>query len=390
MHPKQEQFHDGKRYFVTRVQSAKGCLQARQSLGVTEVYLDFLELWVPITEYMKQASRGGDHKSQRYGALRQKPAATYCSESWKLKKRPAADNPASDPKRAKKDKSSTYVLTSKAETCVRTHRKALAFSLQETPVYVVNLPEDSVQRKGINAELHSLEFLFGVTTIRAIKGKSVVSRIAKTSSQNCELTLTNEGREKFGVAKVTVISKRKACAPGVFGCSMSHLHVYKDVLAKPKMYPVTTEYILILEDDARLTMPATNAVTLMNSLLRYAHGRGYKPDIVWLGGTSPTVHSPPIILVESKDVFRKDPWEIAMVRTKHCYGSFAYLVRRASLDAISSFLDPSHLVRTADGALNAAVHEFGLLGAHLVVRKTMKKFEIFTHKMPEGGSRIGR
>ena len=134
------------------------------------------------------------------------------------------------------------------------------------------------------------------------------------------------------------------------------------------------QWIFVFEDDAYLPYPATDVRVLISSLLERA-GQYY--DLIWFGATSP-------VLEPGEHVYHRRAGIYFRIRdVKSTYGSFAYGIRRTSLQIVARHWAVDGVVLTSDGALRKSLQ---------VLRGGCCDPALAAHRPPRGtgGSRILR
>ena len=343
LHPKQRVVIKGVVYFVSSVTSARYVPQAKAS-GFEEVKVK--GQWMPIGNYIVKSQGGIRTRSMKHKVVQR----TRPRHVIKVPKKSQA--------------------LSRRQLHGLSGRRTQA--LRGMEAVVVNLPRDGELRATTKHELGGL--FSAVTVPRGIEGKALVSSSKRSSQHKHHTTvhLNAAGLASLGVRNVTVVSKSILHAPAVLGCSLSHHRVHSGILQRPRVLH-TSDLVAVFEDDVYLPMPQPDVSKLLDKLIAVAADY----DIIWLGHTSPETKP------DSKSVVycSHGGVDYTVCNTKACYGSFAYLVRRSAMATILQYWDVTSVVKTADGALRAALAT--LRGGHCVP-------PLVRHRAPAetGGSRI--
>ena len=174
-------------------------------------------------------------------------------------------------------------------------------------IFVVNLPEDNLRRKGIEKQLNSLGLDFEI--FPAIRGKN----------------LTTEETAKHYDAKWFVRNEGRPATPGEIGCSLSHIEIYRQIKAQ------NLSHALILEDDAWLN---PNLPQLLEAIdLKYSPEQKNVFLLTWFNALE--LHNVQPLWSD---------YRVAELKSAYC--THGYVVSKAAADALINALYPvSH---TAD------------------------------------------
>ena len=187
---------------------------------------------------------------------------------------------------------------------------------------------------------------------RGIRGTVLVHGGERKERGVCQLHLTRAASATFGVTSVLQKSVQVAQAINAFGCALSHRAA---LMAAARSRDPPSDFVWVFEDDAYCAVEPDIIIETLERLLRAASESGHTVDLVYCGQTGAE---------STGDVLACNggcaPRQCCcgghrLVRTKHAYGSFSYLLRRSKIETVCQFLDPRAIVYTSDGALNKSV-----------------------------------
>ena len=257
------------------------------------------------------------------------------------------------------------------------------FSIASTPAYIINLPEDEGRRKATRREVNALQPLRCFVP-RGIRGTVLVHGGERKEHGVCQLHLTRAASATFGVTSVLQKSVQVAQAINAFGCALSHRAA---LMAAARSRDPPSDFVWVFEDDAYCAVEPDIIIETLERLLRAASESGHTVDLVSCGQMG--AESTGGVLACNGGCAPRQCCcgGHRLVRTKHAYGSFSYLLRRSKIETVCQFLDPRAIVHTSGGALNKS-REKGIVAVHF--EEEGARCNLIAHRPPSetGGSRI--
>ena len=144
---------------------------------------------------------------------------------------------------------------------------------------------------------------------------------------------------------------------------------------------------VVFEDGAYCAVEPDIIIETLERLLRAASESGHTVDLVYCGQTGAESTGDVLACNGGCAPHQCCCGGHRLVRTKHAYGSFSYLLRRSKIETVCQFLDPRAIVYTSDGALKKSVAK-GLVAVHF--EEEGARCNLIAHRPPSetGGSRI--
>ena len=259
------------------------------------------------------------------------------------------------------------------------------FSIASTPAYIINLPEDEGRRKATRREVNALQPLQCFVP-RGIRGTVLVHGGERKERGVCQLHLTRAASATFGVTSVLQKSVQVAQAINAFGCALSHRAALMAAASCGFSKTTPNDFVWVFEDDAYCAVEPDIIIETLERLLRAASESGHTVDLVYCGqmGAESTGD---VLACNSGCAPRQCCCGgHRLVRTKHAYGSFSYLLRRSKIETVCQFLDPRAIVYTSDGALKPVAK--GLVAVHFEEEGARCNLIAHRPRSETGGSRI--
>jgi len=263
------------------------------------------------------------------------------------------------------------------------------WQLGRCPAHVLNLKVDKARRE---ASTHDLETvgLKSVSVFRAVDGAAHIKSIAR-AGRFCTAHLNAKGRRLVKASTALIRCKSEVRAPGVFGCTRSHMGALLKAILHRKATNANAAFDAraIFEDDLQLCFAGKAIDFITTALVRKAARAGHRLDILMLGGrdcfgsfNKNKAQCDVKAGVLSSVVYDDSTWELRPVRD--ILLAHAYLINVASVRPVVALLEQGF---SADGALVKAGKD-GLQVAGIFRDGEFTQLIKQRFKKEVGGSRI--
>ena len=233
------------------------------------------------------------------------------------------------------------------EAAMDTHRHlvkktATTASMPNLVAKIISLRKDRRSFKAARADIERLGLKACLS--HGVPGLEMVESVSR-DRKYFEVRFTAKGREHMCQNRMQVRCTEQDCVPGVLGCIAAHWHAMKTSLLPSHG---TCPYTMILEDDAKLTMPNPSAHVIFTELC-VPPLLSQAVDVLWLGG-----FAKPGFAAEGGEVLHKITTKgktLAIIRTSEVWCGHAYVMRRAIMHHCFEFLQKGF---ASDNAISKA------------------------------------